>query len=114
MKGLRWSLILFQFFWLNIVLPGHTRGMITVPGTPPAGSVSDDCCATHSDSKQPTPDQQKHCAICNFAIGLFTPPVVNYDHLIRGLLHTLPIPPPAAVESDSPLLTYHGRAPPLV
>ena len=117
MRSLRWSFILFQLLWLNAVLPGHTRGAVTMPGsTPAAAGAGDSCCSTSHDAKKqsPTPDQQKRCAVCYFAIGLHLPPAISFDQLQLGLISTLPIPPPAAFDSARTILPFHGRAPPAV
>lgn len=117
MRRLRWSFILFQLLWLNAVVPGHTRGAVTMPGsTPAAAREADSCCdeSHHGKKQSPTPDQQKRCAVCYFAIGIHLPPVVSFDHLQLGLIGTLPIPPPVTFESTRAILPYHGRAPPAV
>jgi hypothetical protein len=120
MRSIRWSLILFQLLWLNVILPGHTRGSITIPGSKPScGQVSNSgsgCCSAKAKQKSesPTPEQKSRCAFCYFAMGMSTPPVVEFNHQLFGLLTLLPIPPPEVAESPCIVLPYHGRAPPLV
>src|SRR4051794_13144805 len=77
-RALRILLILTQALWLNVMLPGHTRGSITL-----SGSKHSSCCASKnndSGSKDRAPSQRdrEHCAICYFAAGLVSPPVVDF------------------------------------
>lgn len=51
MRWVHWSIILWQFAWLNVVLPGHTRGSITVPG-----STSSSCCSIEQEMPGKTPE----------------------------------------------------------
>jgi hypothetical protein len=60
MRRLAWAVILFQLLWLNVFVPGHTRGAITVAGS---DQTTADCCAAtkHTSHDAPTPDQQRRC-----------------------------------------------------
>jgi hypothetical protein len=75
------ALILFQVFWLNIVVPGHTRGSVRMLGAccPDMSAASRDaeadCCPTHPE-RRPRPAQGAGCAICSFAAHLSVPPAV--------------------------------------
>lgn len=116
MRPLRWAFILFQFAWLNVVLPGHTRGSITVPGTKPTAPA---CCAGHqagsrtpAENQQPTPADRANCAICYFAAGMSTPPPVIVAPMPRGVVAILPLPAPEILISSDYPAAYHGRAPP--
>jgi hypothetical protein len=118
-------LLAFQSFWLAVVLPGHTRGVITVPGFKPvataacheerdAGAPS---CCSHTGGqrarKAPVdPSRAAHCAICFFAARLSLP--VAIDLRPKPLELAFVQPPPAALEAASVerLPTYLGRAPP--
>ena len=114
------AFILYQVVWLAAVVPGHTRGQFTLPGTP--GSCEDSrghaCCpgasAAGKDTdkqQQPTPADRSRCAVCYFAAGLSTPPAIHYDFAPSGLLTVLTPPPP-----QTPALVhtppYYGRGPP--
>jgi len=50
-------LLLFQAFWLNVVVPGHTRGSVPLPGScgeaAHVGTVAD-CCGG-PDKSHPAP-----------------------------------------------------------
>src|SRR6476620_6733949 len=78
-------LLVFEAFFLNVVVPVHTRGVVTVPGTGPDGArapyTGAGCCAAHRSpggngdrNDAPSPDRQSRCAVCFFAATLSTPP----------------------------------------
>ncbi|HSV12932.1 MAG TPA: hypothetical protein VLI90_01635 [Tepidisphaeraceae bacterium] len=115
------ALLIFQAIWLNVILPGHTRGVVTTPGTECSACESSSapqrtttCCGSSSDSKrQQTPNRRaQHCAICAFAARLTLPPVIDLTPAPLGFLERLALAPPARVESVRSLPTYDGRAPP--
>src|SRR3954467_6660003 len=59
-RALRVSLLVFQALWLNVLLPGHTRGIITTPGdasAPATRTVAGDCCHPDTAPAKDTPDQ---------------------------------------------------------
>jgi hypothetical protein len=75
---LRVILSCYVLVWLTFVVPGHTRGKITIPG---AQSVSisleqDSCCSVKAPAGKsnhtPTQDERKRCAVC-YAIACFMP-----------------------------------------
>ena len=109
-------LLVYQAVFLNVFLPGHTRGAITVDGKHAAACC---CCggavqrpAGGHGPAAPSPDDRAHCALCEFAAGL-TPDVsfrVTPDEL--GLLDLLPLPPPAVVCSRDLTPTYLACGPP--
>ena len=128
MRALRWSFILLQVVWLNVVLPGHTRGVITLPGTECADShgiaaaqqqQSDAHACCHGAAKptrndrSPTPRQRAACAVCFFAAHMAPAAPVVCDLLPLGLLEQLELPAqPAAVSIQRPL-TCLERGPPI-
>lgn len=63
--------------WFTFVVPGHTRGIISLPGAGP--NVG--CCASdalddsNSQGTCPTPASPRSCAICFFAANYSLPPV---------------------------------------
>jgi len=84
----RWfslAIALFEAFFLNVVVPGHQRGVVQLPGSDssPTQSCPFCCCQTSSpaDSKHSQDNNSsKHagtCAICAFAAHLSVPPVFN-------------------------------------
>jgi hypothetical protein len=82
-------LILFQALWFNIIVPGHQRGVVQLPGT--GGAPRCCCCAGESaigvKGKQQTPeDRAKNCAVCFFSAHVSLPPVFTFDHALLRLL----------------------------
>ncbi|HEY7120630.1 MAG TPA: DUF2946 family protein [Tepidisphaeraceae bacterium] len=119
-RSLRILFVAFQAIWLNAVVPGHTRGVVTLPGWSSScestGEPGRSCCARDGREagrgKSPTPAQKAHCAICFFAARICPPPVID---LTPSPLELLCTHPPVAHEtavSPGVRLTYFGRAPP--
>ena len=121
----RWSrfilgfLLVFQAVFLNVIVPGHTRGQITLSGT----HCQDDggcpmCRRARGEvpaAKSPVAPSQRdreQCAVCQFVAGLTTAPVVRLTLPEMGLLDLLPVPPPAAVASLQLVPTYLACGPP--
>lgn len=118
-RTVRWTglfLLVFQSLFLNVIVPGHARGMITMDGR---GGCPACCCRAastgdRSHRQAPTPADRANCAICNFAarITWAAPPNLSLPEL--GLVQLLPLPPPAVAVSLQIVPTYLGRAPPAV
>jgi hypothetical protein len=115
-------LVLFQAFWLNVVVPGHTRGAVTLPGSGRSGHAlahAGGCCAaaggagSRHGKKAPTADDRARCAICSFAASLSAPPAVDTTLLPLGLSHVLPPVEARSVAARHVTLAYDGRGPPL-
>jgi hypothetical protein len=115
------ALLVFQALWLNVIVPGHTRGIVTLPGSPCAEGMCDAsrwsaCCPGERDHSQKQPisrERAARCAICSFAARVTPSPVVDFTHPPLRFLHVMP-----AARTDRPevapgLVTYDGRAPPL-
>lgn len=117
MRTLRWAFIFFQCLWLNVVVPGHTRGAMAVPGSKRVGAVVSNaggCCKAKSASQQEAPLDPSRCAVCHYALGLSLPPVYSYDHRPAGLIGLLPVP---AVQSVAPAdvhPAFFERGPPVM
>jgi hypothetical protein len=119
MRALRWCFILLQVVWLNVVLPGHTRGVVTLPGTSVARETASPhaCCGgaarpKTNDPSSPTPRERAHCAVCFFAAHMAPPAPVVCELLPHGLVEQLaPRPSPAVVSVERPTI-YLGRGPP--
>jgi len=122
-KALRWSFILFQCVWLNAVLPGHTRGVVTLPGSGDGDSRASvethACCAglaKTTDRKNDSPARKPasgSCAICFFAAHMATPPPALDPPAALGLREILPVHAPATARSLEHRFAYLGRGPPL-
>jgi hypothetical protein len=90
------SLLVFQCVWMLFVLPGHTRGLITLTKATPASAAGDkashSCCsiddapvddasgkAGTQKPHEPTQQQKQDCAVCYHARGLSPTPVFDFD-----------------------------------
>ena len=118
-RGTALLLILFQALLLNVVIPGHTRGIITLSGRSAINDLRDvgwgGCCQKHSGSEnQPTQKDRAQCAICHLAARITPAPVVDLRLTELGRGDLFPVSQPRIVTAPDLALTYHGRAPPLV
>lgn len=115
----RVALLVFQAVWFNIILPGHARGIVTVPGCPACQqeSTCPFCHVTTKPKKAPA-DPRDHdkraanCAICAFAarVTVEVPPDLRPPPLRLVGIAAAPL---AQVAPQLSLLpTYDGRAPP--
>lgn len=120
-RALRLVLVVFEALWLNVIVPGHQRGAVALPGEPCATceqqvATGEPCCDNQPVGKhpdKPRKDPAQHCAICYFAARLSTPVVID---LTPPPLRLLEVRPPAAGEAHTrltPVLTYDGRGPPV-
>jgi hypothetical protein len=107
------GLVLYQAFFLNVLLPGHTRGAVRI-GTQSAGR--DSCCgrAPSQDKRDtPTPRERSNCAVCHFMARMTSVLPVDLTLAKLGLVESLAFPSPQVVEALKFVPTYHGRAPPV-
>jgi hypothetical protein len=120
------ALLIFQAIWLNVILPGHTRGVVTTPGSECSACESSSapqrttCCdaaaaATTKRGQAPDPaGRAQHCALCAFAARLTLPPVIDLTPAPLGFLERMTLAPPARAQSIQLIPTYDGRAPPVL
>ena len=120
MRSLRWAFIFFQCLWLNVVVPGHTRGAFAMPGSKTVGSAveSDSCCATKharpgTPEKSDKPLDRDRCAVCHYALGLTLPPVFSFDHQPAGLVGVAPVLPVETPSLVPVRLATSERGPPI-
>ena len=118
-RGFRLALVAFQFLWLNIIVPGHQRGIVSLPGTQceacetPAAPPARACCAHHPKTPPAVPlDKANHCAICFFAARLSPAIAVDFTHPPLRMIARLDAPLAPLIHSPEFAFTYHGRAPP--
>ena len=111
-------LLVYQTVFLNVVLPGHTRGAITLDGRH-TGDRAVCCCGDvgdkpADDDRRPVPSQRDrdHCSICNFAARVVPPTLPDLRLVPLGLVDRLPSPRPATVDPADRIVTYYGRGPP--
>lgn len=118
--------ILFEALFLNIVIPGHQRGIVTMAGCQSCAVVQQDQCCTmpgaatdaacsteqHTSHSEPTATDKANCAICYFAVSLCVPPppVIAQTSLYR-VAEYRPFVAHVAI-SDALMLSYDSRAPP--
>ena len=121
-RTFRIALLVFQAVWLNAVLPGHTRGIVPLPGNdrraPEHVACSDSCCPMADGEHHPNRREHKrgdpaaNCALCHFAARVT--PAVPIDLAPPPLARLGPAPEPIDpfVVSLPFHPTYDGRAPP--
>jgi hypothetical protein len=113
-------LLIYQAIFLNVVLPGHTRGAITLTGNSKlAGILADGCCPRrdrgHADkNKIPTPKDRENCALCHMAARITAAPAVNLTLPKLGLTELLSVPAALEAEPFQWRPIYYGRAPPVL
>lgn len=116
-------LLVFEAFFLNVVVPVHTRGVVTVPGTGPDGTqvryARTGCCTAHRSpagdgdrDNTPPPERQSRCAVCFFAASLSTPPAFEDMLESHGPCDVAAVPEPRGLVVRHVLLPYDGRGPP--
>ena len=120
-RGFRAALLAFQFLWLNIILPGHQRGVVTMPGAEcpaceaPAEQTERACCARHTHVPHPVPsDRSERCAICFFAARVSQAVAFDFTHPPLQFVGMHELPPAAVSHSPQFASTYLGRAPPSI
>jgi hypothetical protein len=121
-RTLRVTFLLFQALWLNVIVPGHRRGEVALPGEACAAcqsaqASSDDCCPAgaeqrRQDSHPPKGDPARHCSICYFAARVTPPPVIDLTPPPIRFAHAAPVPVTDIRKSIAAVMTYDGRAPP--
>jgi hypothetical protein len=126
-RWLAWSVLIFQTLWLNVIVPGHTRGIVLLPNAAaPSVAASGTCpfCgaetrtssdATSKGSKPNSPqDSTRFCAICFFAAHLTVPPAVDLSLPPLAFRHAAYREIARDVVSLCVVLPFDGRGPPIV
>jgi hypothetical protein len=112
-------LLVFEAAFLNVVVPGHTRGVITLSGKSSAAGMADlgcpFCSRRSGNDPKKAPDQkdQSECAICHIAAMLTLPPVVDLVPPPLCLAFVIEAPAPMSAPHARIPLICHERAPPL-
>jgi len=115
------ALLVYEFIFFAIIVPGHSRGSITLDGKQHGALLSCCCCcccdSSPADSgagskKRPTPEDRKNCAICNLAARVMHTPIFCVVLPKMGLLDIAPPPAPDAFISLELIQTYLSRGPP--
>lgn len=125
------SLILFQVVWLNVILPGHRRGVVTLPGTAAAANTNCEsppqpahgCCKAApaisgtdgaSDQQPAKPGNAANCAICQYAAGLVVPHTIDVVPAPVGLAEASRLVRSRTVEDQPLARTYDACGPPVL
>lgn len=117
---LRLTVLALQAVWFNVIVPGHRRGVVALPGEtcPACHADAEACCPDMADpppahpKAPPAGDPASHCAICHFAAALSVPPAIDFAPPALELLDRIE---PAVVERAAAVtfhVPYDGRAPP--
>jgi hypothetical protein len=119
-KGVAVFLLAFETIFLNVIVPGHTRGAVTLTGKSELTSLGDlgcPLCARSDDpsrQKKPSKQDQSECAICHLAVRMFTAPPVDFRLGEIGLLELIPPPAADAMPVVAALPIPFSRGPPLI
>ncbi len=119
-RSFRVFLLVFEALFLNVVIPGHTRGMITLSGKESVHGIADlgcpFCCdsGTRPRKDAPTRQDRQDCAICHLALCLTTVPPADLRLGELGLLPllVLPVRPMPPVTADASI--HYCRGPPVL
>jgi hypothetical protein len=116
-------LLVLQAFWLNVVLPGHQRGLIVLGPETGAAAAASDChtkptkCCHKEESSKPSPcDEQSRksrCAVCAFAARLTVPPAPIVAPTLLELRHEAPTLALQRLFSPDLIPAYFERGPPV-
>lgn len=115
--------------WLLLVMPGHKRGIVTLPGaeagqiasasccepTPSCCDTAASCCDNPTETGPPSRpiDPAKHCAICFLKSHLTDPPAVTLCTPYLGELDELTyLIEPSIHNALATPKRLRGRAPP--
>jgi len=107
----RIALLAYQALWLCVIVPGHTRGIVVLPG-----SSDGSCCQTPGKSKpadSDAPARRANCAICSFAARITPAIPIDLTPPPLELLSREPAPPAHVWPSVEIRLTCLERAPPV-
>jgi hypothetical protein len=106
----------FELIWLNVIIPGHTRGSVTMPCCSCETHTSADscpmCAAKKAGPRTPTPADREHCALCFFAAHLSIPPTIDLSApKLRFLNYVRPEVAMHLIAREV-LVPFDGRGPP--
>ncbi|MEM9345692.1 MAG: hypothetical protein AAGB26_03640 [Planctomycetota bacterium] len=119
---LRFTVLLWFSGWLLLVMPGHKRGIVTLPGAEIEHAQAESCCNPQPSCCELCPggceapgpvDPAKHCAICFLKSHLTDPPaIVLYTPYLGELDELAYLIESSILESLATLAGIRGRAPP--
>ncbi len=123
--------LLWQAVWLLMIVPGHTRGQIVLPGTydPPTATRDDGrpgisalagCCSvtssTSSNDGEPEPmsEQRKaNCAVCHFAARMSVAVALVFVLPPPVVVEEVPALPPVVAYVCEDVRVLDARGPPI-
>jgi hypothetical protein len=109
-RGLCLVLLIFEALWLNVIVPGHRRGIVQLPGACPLCAASPvHSSSSHTDSPASSPAT---CAICSFAAHLSTPPPIDLAPAPTHFLHRLAHDVPETLHLPLIPVSFDARGPP--
>ena len=115
-------LLAAQAIWLNVVIPGHTRGRILLGAAPPGDASGASAAPLPSCHARPTGDDDRKpakpakrpgtCAVCAYAATMAAPdaPVSLDDH--RPLIVAAVATPRSVDLAPRPMLVPPSHGPP--
>jgi hypothetical protein len=112
------ALLIFQVVWFNVIVPGHTRGVVQLPHAEQSCPACCCCCEGAAKTGNQNPATPKNppgnCAICFFAAHLSIPPRIDFSLTRLDFLHRLD----AIVKEDRVarivIYPFDSRGPPAV
>lgn len=119
-KSVAAFLLVFQTIFLNVVVPGHTRGAITTSGKVTIASLADLGCPfcpqpiKNDSKKSPSSQDRSNCAICQLAVRMTHAPVIDFRLGELGLLEVVPPPAPQIAPVCIVVPVQYCRGPPAV
>ena len=111
-RGFTIVLLLVEALFFNVIIPGHARGMIELPGS--KGGAA--CCAAKHKGSGDVPrnsERTSHCAVCAFAATMSVAPAPLVAPRPTGLAGVVRLPLLHSILAPEIQLTYLGRAPPV-
>jgi len=122
---LRYLVVAWSILWFAVIVPGHQRGAILLPGADRSGSTASasrqaiedalpPCCRSHGPSeKNGTPAPLgSGCAICD-QVAKITPPVeYDFKPMFLGFLEMAPPPAIFTLSGVQFLSPRDARGPP--
>jgi hypothetical protein len=120
-RTLRVAILVFQALWLNVIVPGHRRGAVALPGEACAACEAPapvtKCCEMEHGRRQDAPvprgDPARHCAICFFAARVTPPDVIDLTPPPLRFAHQVALPSAEIRTSMAVAAPYDGRGPPV-
>jgi hypothetical protein len=111
-------LLAVEAIFLNLIVPGHTRGVITLSGKCSCNGLADLGCplcahrVSDDPKKAPTSQDRCDCAICHLAVCMMSTPPVDLGLGELGLLKLISPPASEEITIAAMVRTYDGRGPP--